>query len=122
MNGCVRYIQLRNFLNIFRVNIVKILIYKKFFLSIISHANESICYYNNTLCIYIQLFKIFFKTLCKYRKIFTRRNINIEKFLFSFTYLKSVSNIVFKCQIVDTQIGKIVIFVVSVTEELDIAR
>lgn len=97
----------------------KILIYKKFFLSIISHANESICYYNNTLCIYIQLFKIFFKTLCKYRKIFTRRNINIEKFLFSFTYLKSVNNIVFKCQIVDTQIGKIVIFV---TEELDIAR
>lgn len=92
----------------------KILIYKKFFLSIISHANESICYYNNTLCIYIQLFKIFFKTLCKYRKIFTRRNINIEKFLFSFTYLK-----LFKYQIVDTQIGKIVIFV---TEELDIAR
>lgn len=46
-------------------------------------------------------------------------NINIEKFLFSFTYLKSVNNIVFKCQIVDTQIGKIVIFV---TEELDIAR
>lgn len=92
----------------------KILIYKKFFLSITSHANESICYYNNTLCIYIQLFKIFFKTLCKYRKIFTRRNINIEKFLFSFTYLK-----LFKYQIVDTQIGKIVIFV---TEELDIAR
>lgn len=70
MNGCVRYIQLRNFLNIFRVNIVKFLSTKNFFY-LLHHMQM-----NLFVIIIIRYVYIF-----NFLKFFLKLYANIAKFL-----------------------------------------